>query len=302
MKLKDRKIALVLALMAAGLFIGHSLCAQAPIVGTDNSVKTRIAPDFFGPNTFQVPQMLDGTVSGVLRAEVAGDYIRGRYGKKDDTYDFFVKLQVPLFTDRVNLSVWWAVHEWYDMSPDVMEYRRIPAGVPGKSHTAGTIFLSTDILLLRENARRPGITLRAALRTAAEGGAYESARGYDAAGYFFDVSVGKAFGPFRIALSTGFLCWQTDYGRQNDAVMYGILASYSHRWVDVMAHYGGYWGWERCGDFPNTLRLRCGGGDSQKWPVRPYFEFQHGFIDWRFDQFRLGVCYTWDFLGRKLGK
>lgn len=75
-------------------------------------------------------------------------------------------------------------------------------------------------------------------------------------------------------------------------------AAYTHQYFDLSAHYGAYWGWERAGDFPNTLRLRCDVGDAAKWYVRPYVEYQHGFKDWPFDLFRVGVSYSLDLVSR----
>lgn len=243
---------------------------------------------YFGPNAFPVPQIADGT-SGSICAELSGDFIRGRVGEKDFTYDVNAALSLPLFTDRVNLRAWWTVHEWYEMSRDVMDFRHIGTDIAGTSDMTGALYVSTDILVLEERARVPSLTVRAAMRTATEKrGAYEAGRGYDAAGYFFDAALGKNFGPFRITLSTGFLCWQVGPGKQNDAVMYGIKASYSCPFLRMSAHFGGYSGWRNCGDRPMTLRVQ-GDMGLAAWPVLPFLEYQRGFRDWQFDQLRLGL-------------
>ena len=273
---------------------GQRLAAQdhfVPIQQPDLSQKTGIAPAFWGPNAFQVPDMLDGTVSHTLKFEVAGGYADGRItdGGTDRTGDIFVKLNVPLWTDRVNLSAWWSVHEWYSMSDDVKAARRIDPSISGKGHETGAAYISIDGEILREKKYAPAISARICLRTASEGTSvpFGAARSYDAAGYFFDLSVGKSFGPVRIAASGGFLCWQTDNGRQNDAVMFGALASYSSDWVSVNAQYGGYWGWERYGDFPRVIKARL--DLCNKWIVHPFATFQYGFHDWPFWQARAGI-------------
>ena len=92
----------------------------------------------------------------------------------------------------------------------------------------------------------------------------------------------------RIALSGGFLCWQTDNGRQNDAVMYGALASLAAGPVMLKVQYGGYVGWERDGDCPMTLRADLG------WSFGDFIiktGWQSGFRDWPFNQFRVGLEY-----------
>ena len=46
------------------------------------------------------------------------------------------------------------------------------------------------------------------------------------------------------ALTAGFLCWQVDNGRQNDAVMYGAALGVRSPYVDFAVDYGGYTGWK----------------------------------------------------------
>lgn len=267
--------------------------AGVPIVRPDLGEKTLIAPGYFGPNAFQVPEMNDGTVFKRFHLEVAGDYFSGHLvpGATDRTADIYLKCHIPLFSERVNLSAWWAVHEWWDADDAVAAARRIDKSLAGRGHDSGPAYISVDILLLTEGQYRPSIVLRSVLRTATEDASFASARSYDAPGYYFDIAAGKDFGPFRISVSTGFLCWQTDNGRQNDAIMFGAAASCRLPWAVLSAQYGGYWGWERDGDFPRTIRARIDVGPSQ-WLVRPFFQYQHGFHDWPFDQFRVGAALT----------
>lgn len=282
-----KKLILVLLFCVSGL----KLFGQVPIVPPDFSHKTLIAPGYFGPNAFQVPEMLDGNVSDKFRLDLAFDYYKGSVGKVDDTIDIFLDMRIPLFSDRVNLSIWWPMQELYRMSEDVADYRRIVDRSRLKGNECGPIYVSVDIQLLKEKKICPALSIRSVLRTAAEGRAFSNARSYDCPAYFFDAAVGKGFGPFRLALSAGFLCWQTDNGRQNDALMLGVLASYSHEWFKLSSQFGGYSGWERDGDRPVTLRARFDFG-PQTWNFKPFVSYQHGFRDWPFDQFRAGVSYS----------
>ncbi|MCQ2173532.1 MAG: hypothetical protein MJY61_00180 [Bacteroidales bacterium] len=239
--------------------------------------------------------MLDGRVSPVFSAQIGGHFTNGRIvpGKTDRTWDLSAGLRIPLFSPRVNLSLWMPVREWYTMSPEVMAARRISPGINGRGSEYGPAFISVDIHVLKaqEGHWWPDLALRIALRTASEDKAFASARSYDCPGYFFDIAAGRSFGPFRLALSTGFLCWQTDNGRQNDAVMFGVLARYNHQYFNVSAQYGGYFGWERYGDFPRSLKARAEIGPGH-WPVRPVLTFQHGFNDWPFDSYGVGITYS----------
>lgn len=251
--------------------------------------QTPVSPGYFGPNAFQIPDFPDLEMKGDrnIDIETAGDYIKGRVGTTDKTCDFYVKTSYPLFSDRAKFSFWWTVHEWYDMSSDVLEYRGVDE--LDCSSTAGAIYLSTEILVQKEKRYVPGIIIRSAMRTASDNwNAYFDRRGYDAAGYFFDATLGKTFGALSCSAAIGFLAWQTGYGSQNDSVLFGAKASYSHETVRISAHFGGYVGWQHNRDFPMSLRLR-GELGPQKWQVQPYLEYQCGFKDWPFDQIRIGL-------------
>ena len=131
---------------------------------------------------------------------------------------------------------------------------------------------------------------------------YECARYYDSPGYFFDATVGKTFSlnqqpatdhqlptTLTLAASTGFLCWQTNNGRQNDAVMYGAQVRLrAGRW-SLEETLAGYSGWEHEGDCPMTLRSRIALHFNR---LEPYIMYLYGLHDYPFHQLRLGVAYT----------
>ena len=280
--------------------------AQTPILRPDLGTPSLVAPGYFGPNAFPVPDMLDGTTSSDLRVELYGDgFLCSMTSNPTDdvTFDVFAKATIPLFTDRVNLVIWMPVVEWFRSGPAVNALRRVQnpdrwiSGVD-----SGDAYVSTDILILDERKRGCGLVLRAALKSAS-GNSFGTARVYDAPGYFFDVAVGRdivksADGKtvFRTALSTGFLCWQTGNGRQNDAVMYGALASLKTGHFKAEVNYGGYVGWEGKGDRPMTLKTKL------SWSIGRCSinaMYQVGFVDWPFHQVRLGAAYSFPLTPRK---
>ena len=258
-----------------------------------------MAPAYFGPNAFPVPDMLDGTTSSDLKVELYGDgFLCSMTSVPTDdlTLDLFAKATIPLFTERVNLVVWMPVVEWFRSGPEVNRLRRIQD--PDRWITgidSGDAYVSTDILVMDERKRGCGMVLRAALKSAS-GNSFGTARMYDAPGYFFDLSVGRnikesADGKtvLRVALTAGFLCWQTGNGRQNDAVMYGALASLKTGPFKAEVNYGGYVGWEQKGDRPMTLKTKLAWSFGRCSLNAMY---QVGFIDWPFHQIRLGATYS----------
>ncbi len=258
---------------------------------TPMSKATFVSPYYFGPNAFPIPDILVCTNSQ-LKVELAGDYF---YGKKSHTSDVFLKADIPLWTSRANLSLWWPVLEWYDDSTN-------------KGHMSGDVYLSINMQLLEESARRPSWTLRAAIKTAS-GGGYEIARYYDCPGYFFDTYLGKTFRLGSIGIQIcgggGFLCWQTANGRQNDAVQYGLLIGLHHPKFSVSESFSGYCGWESSAcddrhlahDRPMSLKTKIA------YNINSHLEIdamvQYGLMDYPYTQIRLGVAYSIDILPHK---
>ncbi len=267
--------------------------AQVDIVKPDLSAPTKVAPDYFGPNALPIPDMLDGTTSSDVTLDVGGDYFDGHRG--DKTYDLYFKLVVPLFSERVNMSLWvQSVVEYYEMSEESHEHSRLPDDIAYTGYEFGDAYLTTDIHVMKQTEYRPDISLRIGLKTALGYGFFK-ARYFDNAGYFFDTSVAKSwalgdgfFEDIRLVGSFGFLCWQTDNGRQNDAVMYGVQTKLRTKWFTLAESFGGYSGWERDGDCPMSIKseLRTHFGRYE-----PYIYHQYGFRDYPFTQYKLGVRY-----------
>lgn len=282
---------LILSLVCA------SASALVPIDRSNLRETTGIAPAYFGPNAFPVPDMLDGRVQNQLCIEIAGDGYFGFQG--DQTADIFARVFVPLFTDRVNLTIWMPVMEWYEMTPERMATCRVLDSLENRGGGTGDAYFSTDIQILRGKKWAPDIALRAACKSAS-GGQYELARHYDSPGYFMDLSLGKSWFlgkqqgiELRMAGSAGFLCWQTDNSRQNDAVMYGLQLLLKSEYVSLRTIWSGYVGWEKEGDRPMVIKGRLCGHVKQ---FEPYVEYQYGIKDYPFHQARVGLAYHIDVL------
>jgi hypothetical protein len=154
--------------------------------------------------------------------------------------------------------------------------------------------ISTDFMLLTQEKHGFDIAMRAALKSAS-GNDFANARYYDSAGYFFDAAVGRDItiipeqSRVRLAASGGFLCWQTDNGRQNDAVMYGAMLAFTKDRFNVDAALGGYVGWEGDGDRPMTIKTNLSWAFNRLSLV---LHHQSGINDWPYHQFRIGVTYS----------
>lgn len=297
--MKRLLILCVLALVGA-VWCGNT-SAQTPIVGPNYAIPSKIGPAYFGPNAFPVPDMLDGRTSPTMKVELYGDGFLGTTtGRVSDdlTGDLFVRLTTPLFTSKANLTVWMPIVESYYTSAEVNTLRRLQHKGYLKGVDSGDVYVSTDINLFNEGQHGVDVAMRAAMKTASAN-KWADGRCYDSPGYFFDVAAGRQVGNsgLRVAASGGFLCWQTDNGRQNDAVMYGLLLAYRPQGANnrfaIDTCLGGYVGWEGDGDSPMTLKTNVSWRVGDVWLRVGH---QVGLVDWPYHQIRLGMSFSFDIL------
>ena len=300
-------------LFFVALILGATAHAQTNIEQPNLSIPSKIAPAYFGPNAFPVPDMLDGRTSSQLKLELYGDCFLGTTTGNvadDITGDLFAKLTIPLFTPKANLTVWMPIFEYFHTSAELNAMRRLPTPYNTtdlQGMDSGDVYVSADIRILNQEKHHIDIAARAALKTASAN-EFAEGRAYDAPGYFFDAAIGRGFDfsrggdlahNLRIAVSGGFLCWQTDNGRQNDAVMYGLLLAYSIKNFTIDTCYGGYVGWERDGDRPMTLKTNL---SYRIGDLSLRLSHQVGFITWPYHQIRVGATYAFDILSKKKQK
>ncbi len=192
------------------LFCAAVSNAQTDLTVSDLSVPTLVSPYYFGPNAFPVPDMLDGTVESRIRVELDANYYHGF--QNDQTADISLKLTFPLFSDRVNLTLWMPVVESWKSTPERQRTCRLQDETVMHGYESGDVYVTTDMWLLQAEKHWLDATLRAAVKTAS-GNGFATARYYDCPGYFFDVTLAKPFifkdswlHEFRVAASGGFLC------------------------------------------------------------------------------------------------
>lgn len=282
-------VIIITALLQSTLLKGRDVLPYNP-----EDSKTYISTAYFGPNAFPVPDIPKNT-TGKLEARINATGSFGALGDRTVSADFSVR--VPLWSERVNVCVWGQKHEWYWDTEEVRTLRRVAAGEPLVGHVDGDFYFSVDMKVLTEKRIRPRVVLRAACKTAS-GGQYPRARYYDCPGYFFDVCAAKDLTlgkdvSLTAAVTAGFLCWQVDNGRQNDAVMYGVALGVKSPYIDFAVDYGGYTGWKDEGDRPMTLKLTA--EILPRKMVSPYLQYEHGVRDWPFDQVKVGARVSLNF-------
>lgn len=287
------------------LFISVACHAQAPLVPYSWKLVSQISPYYFGPCAYPVPHMIDGSNQSDLTIEMSTNQFFGFAG--DYTFAISPKVTIPIYTPRVNISLWGHMCEWYHNTDQRLKESRLDTLVltnpkARKGVMVGDVYMSTNIHVLLEEGYRPDLTLRAVLKTAS-GNGYDIARFYDAPGYFFDVTAGKTLlagdHNFRAAISGGFLCWQTSAGRQNDAIMYGLLLRWKYKSLSLSQSISGYTGWENRDCTPAELAhdkpveaLTQITYRIKKWEL--IAGYQVGVRDYPFHQLQLGAAYHID--------
>lgn len=294
-------ILLSVSVLTAFLVLGQTECPE-PLVPPDMCRPTHVAPAYFGPNALPVFPMIDGVVDGRFRLSLASDNYLGYY--QDITTGLWAELRIPLFSRRATLSVWMPVLEHYRLTDERIAHSSITDTVYSGTGV-GDVYVATDILVLTENDMRPAVTGRIGIKTAS-GNDYSRARFFDSPAYWLEAAIGKefAFGgsypvTLRSALSGGFLCWQTDHNRQNDAVMYAASLKVSTRHFSISETYSGYHGWELDGDSPMELRtevevyipLKGREGRIVHDALAVTARYGYGLRDYPYYSFRIGLVY-----------
>lgn len=256
------------------------------------SQEYNFSPLYFGPNALPVTDMLDGTTSEKIYAEVAYDYFKGFYGDRTNT--FFAKLNLPLFTPRVNLSVWMPVIEFYKNTESSFAHQQ-PLKRQNRGKEVGNVYVSTDIHVFKQRRITPDVTLRIGLITAS-GDGEQCSRFFDAPGYFFDTSIAKSIpvkngfvNDLRFVLNLGFLCWQVATSSQNDAYMYGLKGILNTKAFNFSVSYQGYSGWIGNGDKPMVIKTDLVGKYKG---FRPILAYEYGLRDFPYNHLRVGLGYV----------
>ena len=256
--------------------------------------QVRYSSSWFGPNANPVPEFTDATIPSKTTISLMGDYYFG-YG--DRTQNGYIKVDIPLLSERVSLKIWSAVMEHYQTTEEIKQNR-------GASTTSGSevgdIYVQTRIRLWKEQKNRPEVILNSTLKTASAK-TFATRRYFDTPGYYFDVEMGKSFftkssfiSEIRLVADAGFLCWETTNSAQDDAPMYGgkiILGNQDWKIENTLS---GYWGWKNLkdktyGDVPLVYSVKL---IKQTKNLNYFAQYQYGIHDFPYNQIRVGVSFT----------
>lgn len=244
---------------------------------------------FFGPNALPVPEISDGKISKNHNAEISTDFF---WGFGDQTQSLSTKLIYTFIPGKLAVCGWGVIAEHYKTTMAIRDERASIIENPEGSILIGDFYISTQIGILGETARRPDLNLEIVLKTASSkmpGGA----RFFDTPGYYFNLTAGKSMyiknsiiDELRLAGNIGFLCYQTNTAYQNDAPVFGAkvnIISGNWSWENGI---GGYSGWLEKGDKPLVLRSKL---YFKNGKIHYFMQYQHSLRDYPFRRLQTGV-------------
>lgn len=255
------------------------------------------SPRYTGPNAIPIPPLRKGRIDTLAYTEFQAVY---QHIPGDDTYNSFIKANLPLTSGKIAFQAWMVPLEVYRTSDRIRDERR--ARTPdGDGEEPGDLYLSLLVQILRNKPLWPDLMLSATLKTAT-GGGMEDARYLDAAGYTFDLSAGKSMdlGAYSVRpyLTGGLHVWQVwrinQY--QNDAIFYGLgIDADNAKWT-FSAGISGFQGYIDNGDRPLAIRSEIQYKVAQ-WGI--FGIYQKGLRDNLYHSISLGTRYFFSFHGTK---
>ena len=256
----------------------------------------RYSPSWFGPNAHPIPELTDATISKLTTFDLTTDLYFG-YG--DRTLSSYLRIEVPLLSERVSVKVWTSLIEHYTVDKQLAFERAMTANVYSGFAT-GDIYVQTKIRILKEKDYIPNLILNSTLKTSSGTGVYEK-RYFNTTGYYFDIEAGKSFAlktavtdEIRWVGTLGFMCWETINYTQNDAPMYGVKLQLKKNKIEWEGGIRGYNGWmykhpafgPDFGDRPKAAFTKLTINSSKS---RYYVQYQNGLRDFPYHQIRAGI-------------
>lgn len=246
------------------------------------------APRYLGPNALPVPEQTQGQVFSESEIRVTGN---GQWAPGDRTWHPALYVRYAAWPDRISFDVYWVPLEFFHTTHDWKTERRVFHTAYDAQKASGDILLNTQIRVVPESDRWPGVALRVGYRLPSSN-TVGAARFTDSPGFHFDLSAGKDYalwaGTWRPVAMLGLLVWQTnlDTHVQNDAVLFGGGFSYQREKWESGFFLRGYAGYLSNGDRPLLAEAYL----KKSWKRGHVFlRFQHGMNDRLYDRLELGL-------------
>lgn len=243
----------------------------------------------FGPNALPVFETLDGRLPVAHRVDLSTDAF---WGFGDQTQSLSAQIAYALWPGRVAIKGWGVLLEHYSTTQAVRDARASTVESGEQTLLVGDLYLSTQVRLFQETAKRPDVMLEWILKTASST-TPAGARYFDTPGYALRAAIGKSWHQpqawlqeVRLVGNVGFLSYQLNNHQQNDAPYAAAQVQVRRNALTWSNEAAGYYGWTNKGDRPLVIRSKV---NYQQGPLHYYVQFQHALHDYPFRRIEAGV-------------
>ncbi len=267
--------------------------------GSDRDRYTVISPGYMGPNALRIPVLRNGKIDNWLWSENTIEY---HYGNGDQTVNIWNEFNIPLAKDKALLYVQSVPWEYFRVTEDIRNERRMQ-NFDGEGWTTGDTAFGVILRLANEDKSKwPNIAFRAHSKTTT-GGRISDARFTDASMFFWESTFSKTIiqteeSSLLIKGMIGFYTWQTNKNflpngsnfYQNDAGTYGIGLEYQRGKLWIGSDISGYHGYIQNRDTPSAWRTQV----SYRLEHIAFFSnFNVGLNSWGWNTVTFGYRHFW---------
>ncbi len=267
--------------------------------GTDRDRYISISPGYMGPNALRVPVLRNGKIDNWLWSENTIEY---HYGNGDQTVNIWNEFNIPLAKDKALLYVQSVPWEYFEVTEDIRNERRMQNRSGLGWNTGDTAFGVILRIANEETSKWPNIAFRAHSKTTT-GGNISNARNTDGSMFFWESTVSKTIiqnetSSLLIKGMLGFYTWQTNKNflpngsnyYQNDAGTYGVGVEYQNGMWLIGSDVSGYHGYIQNRDTPAFWRNQI---SYRLKHIALYANFEVGLDNWGWNTVTFGYRHFW---------
>ena len=152
--------------------------------GTDRDRYVSISPGYMGPSALRIPVLRNGKIDNELWSENTFEY---HFGRGDNTINNWSEFNIPLAKDKAVLYVQSIAWEYWEVTDEIRDERRMRSRSGIGWNTGDTSFGIILRLANEDKSRMPNITFRAHSKTTT-GGNVTNARFTDGSMFFWEAT------------------------------------------------------------------------------------------------------------------
>lgn len=255
-----------------------------------------LSPGYMGPNALPVLRLMNGSYDENLWLDVQGAW---HGGNGDKTENIFIRMNIPVAKDRVNLYFFLNPYEKWETNAQVRDERRM-MNLAARGNDFGDLLFGVNFFLLNEEKHFINASMNIEVKTTL-GSGLSNARYTDHGMYTYSGHIGRTLiqkerYSFLLKSMAGFVTWQTNMNRlpggssqfQNDAFLFGLGFEGTYGKWEIDSDFSGYSGYIGNRDNPLFWRSQIQYNMS-RLGIRA--EYEYGLRWWAWDSIKVGIRY-----------